>query len=190
MSEAKNTLRKPVEDLKDETAMLTPPSDTGHSKEEAAPGKFIVHSHFKGQDFIHIREVGNMRGHDYLTRKGVSLIPDGLNTLRVRNTPIDNLLVQPKMDGSCGAKAGEENPLYKLHLGIAPFATDISTFTVENGIHIPVAHWSAFDVELGKLYTAYIKLNKAVECCMSHGANQMEFFNCDKCWPFGHDVVD
>ncbi len=163
MSNAKNSLKKPVE--------LTPPSDMMQSKEESSPGKCIVYSRFKGQEFIYVHEVGNMRGLDYLMRKGISLIPNGLNTLRERIIPIDNLLAQPEMDVSYGA-------------------TIISTFPTENGIHIPVAQSSAFNTELNKLYTAHNELNKAVECCMSHGDNQTEFFNCDKCWPFGHDVVD
>ncbi len=182
MSNAENSLKKSVE--------LTPPSNMIHSKEESAPGKFIVFSRFKGQEFIHVREVGNMRGHDYLTRNGVSFIPNGLNALRERIIPIDNLLAQQKVDISYGAIVGGEDPMCKEHLEVTPFATLISTFPMENGIHIPVAQWSAFNVELNKLYRAHNELNKAVECCMSHGDNQTEFFNCHKCWPFGHDVVD
>ena len=166
MSKAKNSLKKPVE--------LTPPSDMMQSKEESSPGKCIVYSRFKGQEFIYVHEVGNMRGLDYLMRKGISLIPNGLNTLRERIIPIDNLLAQREMDVSYGVTVGED-PLYKEHLGATPFATIISTFPTENGIHIPVAQWSAFNTELNKLYTAHNELNKAVECCMSHGDNQMEF---------------
>src|SRR6266516_1656463 len=124
MSNAKNSLKKPVE--------LTPPSDMMHSKEESSPGKFIVYSCFKGQEFIHVREVGNMRCLDYLKRKGISLIPNGLNTLQERIIPIDNLLAQPEMDISYGVTVGGEDPLYKEHLGAAPFATIILTFPTKN----------------------------------------------------------
>jgi len=119
----KGSLKRSAEAIEDETVELQPPSDAIHFKEEFAPGRFLVYSHFNGQEFIHIREFGYMGGREYPTKKGVSLTPGRLRALQRRIETVDNLLSQLEMNVSYAVPVARGEPLYKEHLGGAVFVT-------------------------------------------------------------------
>ena len=207
---SKNSLKRSAEVLEDDDTVELPPLKDGDLfREEFAPRKFLVYTRFNGQWFIHIREFGNVAGREYATKKGVCLTPGRLRALRRNIEPIDNLLSQLEMGVSYNVPAGRDEPLFKAHLGGAifmtvsenyygvnlrryfqPAAQNIVTLPTKNGIYLTGVQWNAFKVKLDQLYAEYPELDKAIECCMSHGGNQMETFECRECTPFGYDVVD
>jgi len=205
----RSSLKRTGEIFEEETLELAPPTDTTHFKEEFAPGRFLVYSSFNGQNFIHIREFGFTKEREYPTRKGVCLTPGHLRALRERVARIDNILAQLETNTTYIIPVKRGDPLFKEHLGGAIFATvsqnylgvnlrryfqppaqNIQTLPTKNGIYLPLTQWSSLKAKLDELYDVYPELNNAVECHATHGGNQMEYFSCRECSPFGYDEVD
>jgi hypothetical protein len=172
------------------------------------PGRRLVLSSFKGQLFIHIREYQETNGKEYPTKKGACFTPGRLRALRDRIVDIDEILCQLETNASYNVTVGGDEPLYKQHLGGGIFATinekyrgvnlrrywmppaqNIVTVPTKNGIYLPTAQWAAFKLKLDELLATCPGLIDVTVCCNSHGDNQMEFFRCRECTPFGYDCV-
>ena len=208
MSEA--SLKRTAQVFADEdTVELVPPMDGDRFREEFAPGRFLIYTRFNGQAFIHIREFVSKEGREYSTKKGVCLTPGRLRALRERVARIDNLLTQLEAGTAYIAPVKRGDPLFKEHLGGTIFATvserypgvnlrryfqppaqNIQTLPTKNGIYLPLAQWSSLKAKLDELYAEHPELSSAVECHMTHGGDQTEFFGCRECTPFGYDDVD
>ena len=207
---SKSSLKRTAEVFEDEdTVELVPPMNGDRFREEFAPGRFLVYTRFNGREFIHIREFAIKDGREYATKKGVCLTPGRLRALRERVTLIDDILAQLETNTAYIIPVKRGDPLFKEHLGGTIFATvsenylgvnlrryfqppaqNIQTLPTKNGIYLPLAQWVSLKAKLNQLITEYPELNSAEECHTTHGGNQMDYFGCRECTPFGYDEVD
>ena len=157
--------------------------------EEFAPGRFFVYSHFKGQDFIHIREYVVIGEKSYPSKKGACFTPIRLKALMNNFAEIDEQLKQQ----SAGAS-------YKIHLGAGIYAAingkfngvnlrrywvpenQLSVVPTKNGIFLPPSQWTSLKEKLNELIIAHPELFIVEEC---FHPNQIGMMDCRECLPFG-----
>src|SRR6267154_363227 len=106
----KREAKRVVKIVSEETQAM--PSSKPYFNVEFAPGRFLVYSHFKGQDFIHIREYVVRGEKSYPSKKGACFTPGRLRVLREKIDLIDAMLI---LNVTPILKIGE--PTYKEHLG-------------------------------------------------------------------------
>ncbi len=170
------------------------------------PGRRLVLSSFKGRILVHIREYLDMGGKEYPTKKGVCLTPGRLSALRRRIEEIDELLVQLSTNAEYNVTIGDD-PLYYQHLGGGIYASinekyhgvDLRRYwspmgqskpvPTRNGIYLPASQWTALKLKLDELLEVHPGLADSVECALAHGGNQLEYFGCPECMPFGYDCL-
>jgi hypothetical protein len=175
------------------------------------PGRRLVLSRFNGQLLVHIREYKTVEDKIYPTKKGACFTSSRLRALRERIEFIDAILSQLEVNESYNVTVGGggDDPLFKEHLGGGiyvtihekyrgvnlrrywmPPAQNISIVPTKNGIFIPALQWGKLKVKLDELLAAYPELMDAPICNDTHGGNQMEFFECRECTPFGYSCTN